>query len=394
MRGADPHGRSTADRCGAPGLGRARAIAFRAALILFGLTACAETGTRYYKPVDNYPTADAALGEKLAPDEADIAARIAAIIEAHLRHLYASGTILRDAHPKADGCVKAVFTVDADSAAPVRRGLFATVKSYDAVIRFSNGNENAKRSDSEGDGRGMAIKVLGVPRTRLTQEPKGPPSQDFILINHPTFLVANPISYKTLIGYVDSADPLTNALSPVLAFLSLGWTGTKIAAQTTASHIDNPLNTRYWSMVPYQLGPAGSAVAVKYSTAPCEARPVVVPTTTDPHYLRHAMAASLAPGGTGACMKLMVQPRTSTAMSVEDSRIEWPEAAASFYKVATIQIAPQTFDTPQQNIACEELSFSPWHALPEHKPLGAVNRMRKVIYERISAVRRASPPPL
>jgi hypothetical protein len=80
-------------------------------------------------------------------------------------------------------------------------------------------------------------------------------------------------------------------------------------------------------------------------------------------------------------------------MSVEDSRIEWPEAAAPFHTVATITIPPQTFDTPPQNAACEALSYSPWHALPEHRPLGAVNRMRKAIYERISAVRRSSPPP-
>jgi hypothetical protein len=109
--------------------------------------------------------------------------------------------------------------------------------------------------------------------------------------------------------------------------------------------------------------------------------------------LRHAMSAALAPGTSGACMTLMVQPRTSPAMSVEDSRIEWPETQAPFYKVATITIPPQVFDTPAQNIACEQLSYSPWHALPEHRPLGAVNRMRKAIYERISAVRRSSPQP-
>jgi hypothetical protein len=29
----------------------------------------------------------------------------------------------------------------------------------------------------------------------------------------------------------------------------------------------------------------------------------------------------------------------------------------------------------------------PWHALPEHKPLGSINRLRKVVYERISLTR-------
>jgi hypothetical protein len=58
-----------------------------------------------------------------------------------------------------------------------------------------------------------------------------------------------------------------------------------------------------------------------------------------------------------------------------------------FYKVATIHIPQQTFDTPQQNEFCENLSFTPWHALPEHKPLGVTNRLRKVIYDHISRVR-------
>jgi hypothetical protein len=213
------------------------------------------------------------------------------------------------------------------------------------------------------------------------------------LINHPTFLVADPTSYRKLISYVDSSNGLTKIFVPFLSFLSLGLTGTKNAVETTASHIDNPLNTRYWSMVPYQLGPKGAAIVVKYSVAPCETRPVVLPKTSDPNYLRNAMTAALAAGGSGACMKLMVQPRTSPAMSVEDSRIEWPEAAAPFYKVATITIPPQIFDTPVQNSACEQLSYSPWHALPEHRPLGAVNRMRRAIYDRISALRRGSPQP-
>ena len=74
-------------------------------------------------------------------------------------------------------------------------------------------------------------------------------------------------------------------------------------------------------------------------------------------------------------------------MSVEDSMTEWKEDEAPFSKVASIRIPRQTFDTVEQNAFCENLSFSPWHALPEHKPLGVTNRLRKVIYEHISRVR-------
>ncbi len=86
-------------------------------------------------------------------------------------------------------------------------------------------------------------------------------------------------------------------------------------------------------------------------------------------------------------MEFLIQPRTSTKMLVEDAMTEWKENEAPFYQVATIHIPKQSFDTPEQNQFCENLSFTPWHALPEHKPLGAINRMRKIIYENISRVR-------
>ena len=66
---------------------------------------------------------------------------------------------------------------------------------------------------------------------------------------------------------------------------------------------------------------------------------------------------------------------------------EWSETEAPFYHVAKITIPQQVFDTPEQNERCENLSFSPWHALPDHRPLGVVNRMRRTIYHNISRTR-------
>ena len=86
-------------------------------------------------------------------------------------------------------------------------------------------------------------------------------------------------------------------------------------------------------------------------------------------------------------MEFLVQPRTSSTLLVEDAMTEWKETQAPFYQVATIRIPQQVFDTPDQNKFCENLSFTPWHTLAEHKPLGVINRMRKVIYDRISQVR-------
>jgi len=74
-------------------------------------------------------------------------------------------------------------------------------------------------------------------------------------------------------------------------------------------------------------------------------------------------------------------------MSVEDSKGEWSEERAPFHKVATITIPQQKFSSPAQNEFGDNLSFTPWHALPDHRPLGRVNRVRRVVYEELSKLR-------
>jgi hypothetical protein len=63
------------------------------------------------------------------------------------------------------------------------------------------------------------------------------------------------------------------------------------------------------------------------------------------------------------------------------------EPNAPLQKVATIRIPRQVLDTPEQNAFDEALSFTPWHSLPEHQPLGSINRARKAVYQATSEQR-------
>jgi hypothetical protein len=56
-------------------------------------------------------------------------------------------------------------------------------------------------------------------------------------------------------------------------------------------------------------------------------------------------------------------------------------------KVATLHLAKQSFRTPEREALAETLSFSPGHSLPEHAPLGGLNRARSKIYEALSKFR-------
>lgn len=356
--------------------------------LVFALTGCSETlHSQRTIPIKTssesiaYPEVDTVLGEKLQPNEDVLAQNIAQVIEKSIREQYTAGNALRDAHPKAHGCVRAEFHVSKNIPAQFAKGIFIPDQSYQAWIRFSNASNDASSADIDKDARGIAIKLLGVSGEKILESEKQATTQDFIMINHPVFFANDAKRYLSFINDVNSHNMIRKLHIP----FALGFKGTMNALGARNSQIANPLYARYWSMVPYQLGLGNDRQAVKYSVRACSVTANNLPKNPSHDFLREALKNTLQQ--TDACMEFLIQPRTSSQMLVEDSMTEWDEKAAPFYQVATIHIPKQNFDTPEQNKFCENLSFTPWHALPAHKPLGAVNRMRKVIYENISRVR-------
>ena len=347
--------------------------------------------------VNPYPTVDAFLGETLHENEEELASKIAAVIKAGITREFherkeeqgAKAIAVRDAHPKAHGCVKAKFHVENNLNSSLSKGVFVPDKTYDAWIRFSNSNADPSRADRKGDGRGMAIKLLGIPGRKLLESQSQAQTQDFIMISHPVFIIDDPSDYLSLVEAANSATWLDKLLTPIKVPFILGFQGMVNSFQTTDLEIANPLQTRYWSMVPYQLGTGPDRQAIKFSARPfsgssCPVIQDTIPSDPDNNFLRQTLQNTLTNGS--ACMEFLVQPRTPS-MSVENSKEEWKESDAPFFKVATIEIPKQVFDSPQQNTFCEDLSFNPWHSLPDHRPLGSVNRLRKAIYPIISDVR-------
>ncbi len=315
------------------------------------------------------PNAD---GEVIPADEG---AAIQAVTDAIATSVKAgfdkNGHAFRDAHRKAHGCVQARFTVLNQLPATAAQGLFATPKAYDAVIRFSNGS-GASADDHQADGRGMAIKVLGVPGTKLLDDEANASTQDFVMINHPVFFVRNAADY---VGFQKS---LGGGGLPAVGWLAAHlFHEVPIIFATANKKLLNPLNSRYWSMVPYKLGTA----QMKYSAQPC-AGGTFIETSDTADRLRDNLVAQLAAGS--ACFDFKVQPRTKTTQPIEDPTIEWKESAAPFITVARIEVPKQT---PESAEACEVRSFTPWHSIEAHRPLGGISRVRKAVYQKISTLR-------
>jgi hypothetical protein len=287
--------------------------------------------------------------ENPPPREAEFVKSIADRLKARIIAVNTGGVMRRDAHPKMHGVVKAEFIVEPNLPPELRVGVFAEPKTYRAWIRFSNQND-AIRADHKIDIRGMAIKLMGVPGEKLLEEERHEQTQDFIVISPRKFVTRD----------VEQFDGLLKAL-------------------------DRNLLAQAWFFVthlPYLWG----RTAVKYSTIPQVDVPDRIPRRGSDDYLREAMIRQL--GGGEARFDFTVQLQTDAdRMPIEDPGKEWSESLSPYRKVATIVIPQQQFDSEKQRAFGDNLSFTPWHSIPDHRPLGGVNRARKMAYPFISKFR-------
>jgi hypothetical protein len=363
---------------------------------------------------------DGELGEALQKDEEQLSHEIADHIAAKLRKKPVPAR--RDAHPKAHGCVKAEFQVENNLATNLAQGVFAPGTRYKAWIRFSNGNEDPTRPDAKRDARGMAIKLLEVPGEKILLKERNELTQDFIMINYPAFFIDDPAHYLALLRAKDTLESLQEAhlrldeekrdsflhplhqkgLSGLGTLLDQGArdlvtilkgipalspAGLINFLKMSSSEIASPFETAYWSMVPYRLGDPPQKQKIKFRAKPhLPKEAAVTPDNPSPNFLRETMIRQLEPGAGLRQFDFEIQVG-APAMEVENSIKVWEMDEAPFTKVATITIPEQVFATGSRDDFGERLSFTPWHALPQHRPLGAVNRIRRVVYDTISDLR-------
>lgn len=321
----------------------------------------------------------------LPGEEAAISA-IDDILARTVRATYRPGVIVRrDAHPKHHACVEARVTIHEAIAADLRHGIFSAPRSYDAWVRFSNGAPHIQH-DNRRDARGMAIKLLDV-RASGAGASDPPPTQDFVLSSDRGFFVRNAIDYVSFARA--AADPDVSAVTRAARLLSFYFGGFPTAWRLRELQrvlrclirIDNPLGIRYYSQTPYRLGPH----AVKYAVRPLT--PATAPASRSaPDFLQDVMAAQLEQGQ--AVFELLVQRWVDDERTpIEDPTTDWDEAVAPFEPVARIRIPSQAVKDPVKLTLAENLSFTPWHALPDHLPLGSINRVRQRVYDTVSTIR-------
>jgi hypothetical protein len=286
-----------------------------------------------------------------------------------------AGTMPRDAHPKMHGLVEAEFIVHRDLPDIYKIGVFSKPTTFKTWVRFSNANSTVQ-DDIKRDIRGIAIKLTQVSGEKLNHEPDCLDNQDFLLISTDTFLCDD---IQTFDGMVQA---FQGSWQQKIGFFvtnpSVVW-----KLLTSFKVFANPLQIRYFSCTPYLLGQS----AVKYCVTPVNQTLDVVPENPEPDFLRLALKSQLqtAPAEFVFGVQLQTDPKS---MPIEDASVLWKETTSPFFPVATLRIPLQNFDTQERNQHGENMRYSPWHCLAEHRPLGSINRARRLVYHAISELRR------
>ena len=329
------------------------------------------------------------LGQEYFPeDEAQTIEELVRIFEFLMRSYEFSPTP-RTQHPKSHGCVQGEFRIEKNIPDQLKVGIFATGKTYPMWVRFSNGSgthdeQGNFQPDMRGDIRGISIKLMGVEGGKAFEN-AAEDEQDLILVNTPVFFLKDAKSYLDFFPVINAmkeekitfnkdgtVDKIPDELKPSYEAIAYAL---PLLENVRSQVMTSPLEANYWSATPYKLGNN----AVKYSVVPhLEGERFDIETAEDKtNYLREAMTKHLAVKE--AYFDFNIQLQTDAEkMPIEDPTVLWDEKESPFIKVARLRIYQQNFNTESRINMDEKQSFSPWNCLEEHRPLGGVNRARKI----------------
>ncbi|BAY27844.1 hypothetical protein NIES2100_76700 [Calothrix sp. NIES-2100] len=363
-------------------------------------------------------------------DEAKYCALMSELVKKNMDNLYKGEKqkiAKRDTHSKTHAAVQGTLEIfDFDeagikqelskltslteaqlSAISLKQGLFAQPKKYPVWLRFASGAFSVK-NDYEGDTRSMAVKVIGVEGERLAQSHELK-TQDIIVHNTELFFIRTIKDFHSFFLAIYRA-----GLSPILKLLVLLWLKlhpyeTTLLQTSFKRFPKTLLIERYWSASAYAVGlksdfdpsqpgrvPVEYPAVIKYGFIPVSSQPPHQPlplesrpeselkqakaSGAEDNYYRDDIIQTLAKPEAEYTWDFQIQFQTKPEMSIDDTTIPWNEAESPFFTVGRLTVKHQQVDSPPENDFGENLSFSPGNGLAVHRPVGAINRLRSIVY--------------
>lgn len=304
-----------------------------------------------------------------------------------------AGGISRALHAKGNACLLAKFEVLPDVPEDARVGMFASPRTYDAVVRFSNGAAR-RQADKEPDVRGIGVKIIGVGGKKLIPGMEDEKTQDFLAIRSPATPVRDADEFMKLVRAAQNpATALFSLLFSVGPFRLPGLLGS-VVKSINAKML--PLaETTYFSAAPITYGPyaAHFAFVPASGPAPAENHPVVRGVGLDS--LGDALSGDVRKRDLvwDFCVQFYTDDDNTP---IENNSVEWLAQIAPFVKVGRLTIPAQDTKSARGKKVTdwvETLSFDPWHARADLRPIGSIMRARNHAYRVSTQNRQAAKEP-
>jgi hypothetical protein len=319
--------------------------------------------------------------ERILPDEEKYVDSVIDSFGKQMRGLWKPGLFERGGNTKTHGIVRGEFIVHDGLPDHLRCGIYAEPRTYRAWVRFSGPGPYITPDIDDVGFMSISIKVMGVPGPKLLDDEKF--TQDMFGVSTPTFVTPDIEANAQL-----QLESLQN--TQIYYFLNLQRSHVLdlIMQALWIKTQSSPFEAPYFSCVPYLLG---EGQAMQYSVWPRSNHRTPIPRLPfrpPDDYLRNAMVAALDRGDVEFDVRLQLQtdPRR---MPIENNAVLWPEKLSPRITVATLRLPRQKFDSPQQLAFARQLSYNPWHSVPEHRPLGNQSRARRRMYATLSGLRHS-----
>jgi hypothetical protein len=317
------------------------------------------------------PFASTDWRERIAPDEQERYAVYARQFEQIQQRKSARWGAGRTLHRKQLTAAHGILEVLDGLPEFARHGLFAQPREHDVWVRLSNGALD-RAPDQVPDIRGFALRVFGVQgQSALGNGPAV--SQDFTLINQEAFGFATSAEFVDL---VVAASQGKGALFKYI-FKRYGLLGAprRIGRmiKTTKKPFSGFATEPLFSALPMANGPY--AVRVRLMPAQANGAPAAdAPADWAADFSRRLARQPLH-------WDFQLQYFASEALTpIEDASVNW---STPYTTVARLMLPPQDTASPEGRALADKVeatAIDPWQALAEHRPLGDVQRARKVVY--------------
>lgn len=300
----------------------------------------------------------------------------------------------RDAHAKSHAIVKGELHIPANLPPHLAQGLFALPGTYPVIIRISTASGQLLPDKVSGF-RGFAVKVLNVPGTKLGPEDTDALTQDFLLVNHPTIPTGNIQQYHAgimkLAKVAGAPEELRAVASAVGQGVHKALEAVGVESDLLPLGMDQPqrhiLGETFHSMGAFRYGDYVAKISAAPLSDNVRALTGQIQDIDADSKWRDILGDFFRTQGAEYELRAQLCTNFDT-MPVEDGSVEWPADQSPFQPIGRIVIAPQESYSPARRVFGDDvLSFSPFHCLPAHQPLGSINRVRRLAYPSSSRFR-------